>query len=331
MRTFWPALLLLPALAMPGYSWQAAPNPSSSLSSDLKLTVRGRGNQSTFQIGEVIPLELLFTSSTPDKYRLDTRIGDRSGRQNMESFEIEPMSGWNDPLSLYFRSYGAFIGGGLGGEKTLSAEPAVVEIEMNEWVRFKNPGQYRIVVKSKRVSKLEPAPGVRGEAGIASNELLLTIVPAKEEWQLRTLQQALAVLNAPAPTGSYPSQRDSRDRRQQAVKALRYLGTAQAAREMARRFNDRDWTYEYRLGLIASPAREVGLDEMRALLVDPDFPVTSLFLSTMSNVALPLDAAGDIPKQREDIETRLRQELTAALGAKRNEALAVSKDALSHR
>ena len=51
----------------------------------------------------------------------------------------------------------------------------------------------------------------------------------------------------------------------------------------------------------------------------------------MLNVALPLDAAGDIPKQREDIETRFRQELTAALGAKRNEALAVSKDALSHR
>jgi hypothetical protein len=42
------------------------PAPSSS-PSDIELKVKTRGEQTTFRIGEVIPFELSFVSSAPDK------------------------------------------------------------------------------------------------------------------------------------------------------------------------------------------------------------------------------------------------------------------------
>jgi len=60
------------------------------------------------------------------------------------------------------------------------------------------------------------------------------------------------------------------------------------------------------------------------MLTDPDFPVSSWFLNTMSVAGLPADPAGGIPAQRQALDTRYREELAAALSSKRNEALAVS-------
>ncbi len=333
MRRILMALLLLPASAVPGYPWQGESGRPSTSPSDVKLTVGVRGDQSVFQIGEVIPLELSFTSSTPNKYRLEMATYERTGRLNIQSFALQPLSGWDDPLGFYFRYFRPGFAGGSVGGKALSTEPAVIQLELNEWVRFENPGQYRVAVKSARVSKLGPRLEIPGDVvRTSSNQLLLTIVPAIEAWQLRTLQQALAILDGPgaATTGNYRSRLDTQ---RPAVKALRYLGTAAAAREMARRLlpNERNWADDYRLGLIASPAREAALDEMRALLADPDFPVSGLFLETMSIVALPADTADDAREQRQEIEIRFRQELATALGTKRNEALTVSKDTITRR
>ncbi len=105
--------------------------------------------------------------------------------------------------------------------------------------------------------------------------------------------------------------------RREAVKTLRYLGTAAAAREMAHRMNDPECGSDCKFGLIGSPARAAGLDEMRRLLADPDFPVDGQFLSTMSVVGLPADAAGDLPTQRQQLEAACLRDLASALGTRR--------------
>jgi len=76
---------------------------------DVQLEVRTLNNQRTFRIGEIIPLELRFTSTVENQYRLDTRNGDRSGRLNSETYTAEPRSGWQDPLDLFYRT-GSSIG-----------------------------------------------------------------------------------------------------------------------------------------------------------------------------------------------------------------------------
>lgn len=268
----------------------------------VKLTVRTAGDQTTFHIGEAIQLELSFTSDTPNTYQISTASHDRSSGLAVESFQVEPTTGWDDPLALYFQSYGGFIGSGLSGVQKLSTQPAVIRHHLNEWVRFNQPGRYRVVVTSTRV---------RGaDAGPLSGELTLTIIPATPEWQAATLDQARALLaHAPAP--------------EQAVATVRYLGTPAAAREMARGLADQS-AYQYKLGLAGTPAKDDALKAMHELLEDPDFPVNGLFLDTMSVVALPPGKTEDRPQERAELETKFRSQLVDALGRKRGKALAIS-------
>ena len=128
MRSFL-TLAVLTALLTGPLLPQTLPNPSPS---DVKLTVTTKSNQSTFRIGEIVPLELAFTSSAQGKYQLDTASYDRSGRLNEENFIVEPGTGWDDPLGLYFHSYQGFLGGGLRGSETLSPKPALIRLELNE-------------------------------------------------------------------------------------------------------------------------------------------------------------------------------------------------------
>jgi len=84
---------------------------SISSPSDVDFRARTRGGQTTFCIGEGIALELSFTGSAPEKYRLGAASYDRSGRLNEEQFTIQPNAGWADPLYRYFHAYQGFIVG----------------------------------------------------------------------------------------------------------------------------------------------------------------------------------------------------------------------------
>jgi hypothetical protein len=293
---------------------------------DVKLTIRTQGNQSAFHIGEIIPLQLVFTSVSPGKYQIDTASYDRSGRLNEETFVVEPKSAWDDPLDLYFRSYSAFLGGGLRGSKLLSNEPTLILLELNEWVRFRSPGRYRVRVVSGRVFAAAPTAGSVASLSVPSNELELTIIPATKEWQESALKAAVNVLNASKPSPGTAS--DQADPRRQAVKTLRYLGTEGAARQMAHRLSGSEWDWDLTAGLVGSTAREAGLQEMKKLLRDPNFPVTDRFLSAMSVLSLPEDSVEKIPELREEAESQFRQELISAIAEKRGPALAISTNTI---
>ena len=285
----------------------------------VALAVRTSGGQETFHIGERIPLELSFTSSSAS-YQLNTASYDRGGRLAVESYKIEPDQGWDDPLDLYFQSYGGFMGGGLSGFQRLSAAPSVIHRDLNEWVRFNQPGRYRLVVASSRVSRVGTefrSPAVE----VSSGELWLTIIPATAEWQAAALEQARAIL-AHQPTGGLPPSGPSPAA--QAVATLRYIGTPAAAREMARGLTEPSFAFQFKLGLASTPARDAAMKSLDELLNDPDFPVNGNFLDTMSLVGLPPGKTDHRPEERVELETKFRTQLIAALGRKRGAALAVS-------
>jgi hypothetical protein len=93
MRQIPIALIILQAAASLMYA-QSEPKKLS----DVSLSIRTRSDQASFCIGEVIPLELSFTTSTENKYKLNTASYDHRGRLGMESFRVEPRSGWSDPV-----------------------------------------------------------------------------------------------------------------------------------------------------------------------------------------------------------------------------------------
>jgi hypothetical protein len=78
-------------------------------------------------------------------------------------------------------------------------------------------------------------------------------------------------------------------------------------------------------GLIGSPRRDIGLQEMNKLFDAPDFPISELFLTAMSILPLdPNEPAGSLRKQRDENLKALRQRLVSALPNKRGTALAIS-------
>src|SRR5215213_7854942 len=162
---------------------------------DVRLQLETAGGNTRFRIGEVIPLKLSFTSSAANKYSINLARYDRGGRMHYEDFLLEPDAGWSDPLKDYF-SGGAFMMGGLTSFDLLSAEPKVIPLDLNEWVRFDRPGEYVLRVVSRRIGV---ASGDRPDGAPAnelrSDALRLTILPADTAWQRATLRKAVAALD----------------------------------------------------------------------------------------------------------------------------------------
>ena len=254
---------------------------------------------------------------------------DRSGRMNYEKFLVEPADGTSDPLLVYFHSGSFFLGGGLTNFEFLSDTPYVIHLNLNEWVRFDKPGHYRLTVTSQRVSDaLGGKTFYQGAVQeLKSNSIELQIVEPDDAWQQAQLQEILADFDSsPPPTGPLSS-----GQRLAAITRLRYLGSAEAARELARHLrgddNQVDWACLF--GLVGSPNRMVGFEEMKKLLVDPDFPVTGMFLDAIAMVPLdPAESAETLRQQREVTRKDARSTLVAAISTKHGKAQTVSAETL---
>ena len=113
------------------------------------LELRLAAAQASFRIGERIVLTLTLTGPGNNKYSIDTASYDRSGRLDIDTFAVSPATGWSDPLAQYF-SRGMFDGGGLRGSEMLSRKPISFSADLNEHIRFDQPGTYTITATSHR-------------------------------------------------------------------------------------------------------------------------------------------------------------------------------------
>jgi hypothetical protein len=278
------------------------------------------GNQTEFHIGETIPLQLAFSSPVKDRYQINMAQYDRSGRMNYEHFNISPAGGVVDPLEGHLGGGG----GGLTGFKFLTPEPWTITLNLNEWVRFIQPGEYRLTVTSDRVG-IKSFSSPLGISPIVprSNEVTLRIVPATKAWQKTVLSGAVVTLDQLGPVKPEDLEKYAKSRRQ-ALETLRFLGTAEAARELAKRLrgeNSGGLDYVCMLGLISSPEHEAARSALEAELVDPDHPISDTFLYTLRT----LNSVGEPANQDwRDAQNRALQALVAALPAKRGKALTIS-------
>lgn len=255
----------------------------------LIFSLRLKDKQTRFYAGEIIPLELSFSSSIDGRFVLDNAGYDRSGRLDIDSFILDHSDGTVDPLEDYFHSglFG-FIGGGLRGMPELSEKPVIITAELNEWIRFDKPGRYRLYVVSSRISpKRNPENPFRKEnSAVVSNVVEFDILRADEKWANQKLREALAALERKeADRKAAPASPDA-DRRA-ACRTLRFLGTVEAASQMVRRFsgNDTDCDFDHDFGLISSPHRDFIIREMERVLRSPEHAVTTSFIRTLSLLA----------------------------------------------
>ncbi len=270
--------------------------------------------KSEFYSGELIPLQLTFTSTQPKGFLADTRIQDRVGRLNgVEEFLIDPAALTEDPLHGLPGESGG-MGGLSGGDIPLSSKPFSFEKLLNEWVRFRKPGKYRIAILSRRVAQVS---GDRLE--LVSNILTLRIVPAPAAWVKQQIGDAVRILDDPDD----PSEA-TRERRLRAGRTLRFLESPEAAIQLERHLGSGDDidSWSLHMGVLASPYRKQLLPVLEARLVAPDQSVWDRYLDTLARLSQLV--AGALATKRTEYATRLM----ASLPAKQPEARVVSTTTL---
>lgn len=121
--TLWVSIICLDLVAR-GSGWpsqhvlasakQSAETPDRS-SDEVMFTIKLKDGKTRFHPGEVISVELQFSSSVPDTYQLSQASYDRSGRLEIDQYHVEPASSISDPLLDYYRNspWGGFIGAAL--------------------------------------------------------------------------------------------------------------------------------------------------------------------------------------------------------------------------
>jgi hypothetical protein len=273
----------------------------------VSFTVRLKAGKTQFYQGELITIEMLFSSKLPDQYQLYGGTYDRSGRFEVDGFHVEPANGIADPTAEYFRSarFG-FLGGGLSpGPITLSEKPYIVERDLNELVRFDQPGHYRLYVTNSRVGKsISQGRSKQVESLPAtSNTIDFEILRLNPNWEKQQIQEAIAAIN------------DNAHDTRVACRTLRFMNSAAAESEMIRHYKA-PCEGEFQLGLVGSPRRAAVIEAMETQLAAPDFPVTSNFVHTLSSLAFMNENPAPLPDYPADDPEKIKtwQALAQKLG-----------------
>lgn len=304
-------------------------------SAPVTLTVRVVEGRLQFRPGEIIPIELEFSSPIPEHFAVDGATYDRSGRLTIDEFHVAPLDAITDPMLDYFASVGGYIGGGLRGIGVLGGQPFVVKLDLNDWFRFDRPGTVRLSVRSRRVS--DEASTSQTVVPVDSNAVTFEILPRDAAWEATELESARRMLDA---TRSWVDRRKG-------CRILRFLATDAAVTEMIRRYGtdtDSGCDFEYMAGLFGAPNREFVVRQMEDALRAPDQAVTAGYLRTLAVLSVyqahpefrpaqtrerkgTLNAGGELSRHVDLIDTAMAvygEMLTAALPEKTDRARAIT-------
>jgi hypothetical protein len=291
----WARAVILAVILLAGSSGIAQLQPSTAGQhsvqppqiQQLALAVQTLNGVTTFHIGERIPLTLTFTCPTSGQYDIapwESERGQEFGY--FEEFAVSPALGWTDPLREYFDGRFPMTGHGWPWQPFTPAKPVTVHLDLNQWVRFEQPGDYSVRITSRRV-----APSGAGQPVEMSGVLRLHIVPATGAWQSETLTKILTNLKSPSVPVWVEAMAD-----------LRYLGIAGAIDALTEQLSNRNGNSDSQaeLGLIALPVslRDDAIASMNGRIKQPDFPISYYFMTTMEYLHVSPDLDGKTAREK---------------------------------
>jgi hypothetical protein len=286
------AILLL--LAVFAQFPSAVPQPQPD--TPIRLTLRLTDGRLQFRPGEIIPIELEFSSATPKRFTIDGATYDRSGRLTSDEFVIDRIDDLSDPMLDYFGSIGGYIGGGIRGIGVLGEKAFTVKLELNEWFRFDKPGIYTLAVKSRRATDESVTP--HALISVESNTVSFEILPRSATWEAAELETGRRSVDAKQlPLGARAG-----------CRMMRFLGTADAAMEMIRRYGadtDQGCDFDYMAGLFSAADRVAVVRAIEAGLRAADQPVTASYMRTLSTLSVYLQNPEFRPAQTRETKGRL--------------------------
>jgi hypothetical protein len=303
--------------------------PPAQQPPDLQVQFQSATGSNRFRVGEVISLEVLVSSTTPNRYLEPCALFNETGFGyprcrflSQWSFGITPVGNWVD-----FGVPGAHSGPTFDvPNPDLTAKPVTFPYRLTSRYRIDKPGEYRVRLSMQiglddETTQLSPRPDppVYPHSVSVTREVVLQIVPAEPEWQAEIVRKGEQAYASPPPPDTDPPSENLLQYRQ-ATLALCTLGTPEAARVFANLLAD--GKNEVRTCLERSAGRPAAIDHMQRLLVEPDIAVTPSFLKELVNLLYnqeaPRKGTGNIAFQ-EAADTE-RDALFASLPQKRGSA-----------
>lgn len=259
---------------------------------ELRFELHLPEGKTQFQIGETIPVRLLFSNAGTRKLALNTfRFSEMTRFASFPATQqgvVNPLGDLPTPTGF------AYEGPGPERPTLLTSVPTEKTLTLNEYLRFDKPGSHTVRATTSEVIPV-PEAGTRplqgsflgGNTVATSTPLSIVIMPADPKWQHEQVQawRAYWAKQKPeqfgygwaSPSGVSPPAND-----------LRFLNTREAAQAMIDRLgqdiaprSSGSEAYFWRLGFIGFSDRAWLIEAMQSALKRPDYPVTEGFLDIL--------------------------------------------------
>jgi hypothetical protein len=265
------ALIVFLAVLSPNIAFAGEP---SGLSMEFHTT----NASSVFHIGEIIPIQVSFSSTASHRYLAPCNLFFHPGFGFPQCyfatpwrFTISPAEGWRDISRDLIPS---FVSGPTFEVPTrnLARELVTQQETLSDLFRFSKPGEYNVrltveIALDDHKSRHKPGDPPKPKTVTVSRELLIHIVPVDVDWEAQVIRKGVEAFSA----RRQPEVDD-------AAKGLCYLGTPNAALALAH------LAIQDRVGygcIVRSPSVETAVEEMQRLLVDPEAPVSQRFFEQL--------------------------------------------------
>jgi hypothetical protein len=231
--------------------------------SPLSLTLRATNNRTQFHLGEVVPLELTFSSIGHKKYRV--RLWDCGEKYR---YHVDPPLFVDRAVEIDAAEETSILQcGGPTAELDLEENPLIRKLMLNTRFRMDTPGKYRISVTSGRLGSF-----------VTSNPVEIEIMSADPAWEDYELNRAQALIKLRTEKGL-----------KEGCSVLRYLGTSEAAVTIARQYTDLAGCISFANldeALISAPNRRAVLEELHAGIEESHRAISAAYLRTLAIVSL---------------------------------------------
>jgi len=284
--------LLVLLIAQSGVAPATTPSPAQALAQHVQVALSIRDGKTVFRSGEPIRLIVSFTADRSG-YQVDTTI-DKNARME-DQIQISPEDGvfrWRDLLSTpdnYGRDYASIT--------ALSSQPVAMTMPLNYWLRFDEPGEYTVRVRTRRVRVAAANLDGMLLPPLTTNEVTFKVVMMtehEEEIEARRLSALLDTL----PEKDLGAQTER-------CEDLAFLTGDAGTREKVRRYlhpqgrYDANWTGDLRMGLYISRSTSLVIAMLEADMRDPAKPIADLWTLIdlrlwMEMPALVAEAQGDM-------------------------------------
>jgi hypothetical protein len=325
MKFAW--ILIVAFLLVASVSAQVTSDEATAMPADLHMEIHFPSGSNQFQVGQTIPLDVILSSDTPQKYLEPCQLFAKPSCFGFPicrfagqwSFEIAPKAGWRD----LEKDFQCLTSGGptfLVPSRDLGPEPTRFNFVFTRRFRFEKPGKYTVkftlpIGLDDESTSIERKQATLPHSVTISREFELELVASSAEWESNVISRGLSAYRAPSESPEFLTLREER-------RAFCDLETTESTRAQARLLAEGN--SEVTSCLFRSKYHAVAVDELRKLSVDSDVGVSLTMFQTLIGLLDDPESTQQKIMMRPEFVDMERASLISALPKKSAKARVIS-------